>query len=578
MSKYFIVVIVNMGVVGGMLIAYNLFDFVKKRQRTLDSTLEGTKRGPKVLIVGGGAGGCAVASSLLHLHSDAQVTVFEPQRETCITTHMPLAAVGHRSYDLTTSGQHDTLYSPTTWNVVRDAKLVLRGVKEVQPAQSTLTDTDGVVHPYDYLVIACGAQKDLDAVPGLTAADYDRFRVVTSPGPSRDILANTYKGTILHVKVPPRLSSPSNAKHSKNKRNQEETTTSTLGKFLKSALAESRFPLSTSLTSLTAQVRSQNDCAFVSTANVLWKYLTHFNKLKLCPLIVATSEATPCDHLPSEYAEKILELWKERQLDYRTHTILERVDTRTDTAVLKNTQTGATTAVTYKMLSLDLPLVGPSWAKAAGLDDQDSDGFIAVNPMTLQHAKYHNIFALGDCAAIPTIKSYGAVFTQAHVLVHNLMTVMEHAAGRRKQDGLMDVSRSPSHATYDGYSSFPVVMSTWRWMWPEVSWPSLPSASTADHALRPPATTRATPQQKEGLLENPLPSSSPPPASPFLLRRNQHVWDNSAWRDVRGFCNGVYVQLFAYETMHWFVFLRANWNPPSWFRVPLFSSDVRPVS
>ena len=47
-------------------------------------------------------------------------------------------------------------------------------------------------------------------------------------------------------------------------------------------------------------------------------------------------------------------------------------------------------------------------------------GLIDVNPATLQHNKYPNVFALGDVANIPAAKTAAGVFSQAPVVSHNI--------------------------------------------------------------------------------------------------------------------------------------------------------------
>lgn len=45
----------------------------------------------------------------------------------------------------------------------------------------------------------------------------------------------------------------------------------------------------------------------------------------------------------------------------------------------------------------------------ADLSTPESDGFVSVDPGTLRHVKYGNVFALGDCASLPTSKSAAAI-------------------------------------------------------------------------------------------------------------------------------------------------------------------------
>jgi sulfide:quinone oxidoreductase len=74
----------------------------------------------------------------------------------------------------------------------------------------------------------------------------------------------------------------------------------------------------------------------------------------------------------------------------------------------------------------------------------DPDGLVAVDAYTLQHLRYAEVFALGDCSGAPNAKTGAAVRKQAPVVVQNILDV---AAGRE-----------PS-ARYDGYSSCPIVTS-----------------------------------------------------------------------------------------------------------------------
>lgn len=48
-------------------------------------------------------------------------------------------------------------------------------------------------------------------------------------------------------------------------------------------------------------------------------------------------------------------------------------------------------------------------------------GFVDVNKDTMQHNTFPNVFSLGDVANLPTSKTAAAIFSQAPVVVHNLV-------------------------------------------------------------------------------------------------------------------------------------------------------------
>src|SRR5207253_1702679 len=75
---------------------------------------------------------------------------------------------------------------------------------------------------------------------------------------------------------------------------------------------------------------------------------------------------------------------------------------------------------------------------------EGSNGFARVNPQTLQHEVYPNVFAIGDCSNAPTSKTAAAVASQSGVVFRNLNNVMN---GRKPE------------REYDGYTSCPLVTS-----------------------------------------------------------------------------------------------------------------------
>ncbi|OYR17714.1 NAD(P)/FAD-dependent oxidoreductase [Brucella grignonensis] len=71
-------------------------------------------------------------------------------------------------------------------------------------------------------------------------------------------------------------------------------------------------------------------------------------------------------------------------------------------------------------------------------------GWIEVDPATLQHVRYPNVFSLGDAASTTNAKTAAAVRLQAPVVVANLLAAMKGSAPAK---------------TYDGYGSCPLTVS-----------------------------------------------------------------------------------------------------------------------
>lgn len=69
-------------------------------------------------------------------------------------------------------------------------------------------------------------------------------------------------------------------------------------------------------------------------------------------------------------------------------------------------------------------------------------GFVDVNKDTLQHNRYNNVFAIGDCSASPNSKTAASAAAQSPVVYKNMLSVM---AGQQPRQ------------IYDGYASCPLV-------------------------------------------------------------------------------------------------------------------------
>lgn len=95
-----------------------------------------------------------------------------------------------------------------------------------------------------------------------------------------------------------------------------------------------------------------------------------------------------------------------------------------------------------------MPYTYHSVLSEAGLADKT--GLLNVNPRTLQHAKYDNIFGLGDVTNVPTTKTFYSGVAQVHVLRNNI---------ERKLNGLS------LNAEYDGHTEAPLFVDQDKIAW-----------------------------------------------------------------------------------------------------------------
>jgi sulfide:quinone oxidoreductase len=121
------------------------------------------------------------------------------------------------------------------------------------------------------------------------------------------------------------------------------------------------------------------------------------------------------------------------------HDLLE-VRPESREAVFESLDTGEEVVRHYDMLHVTPHQGPPDFIKNSPL--ANADGWVDVDKATMRHVRYPNVFSLGDASSLPTSKTGAAVRAQAPILVKNLVAAMAH---------------EPLEASYDGYTSCPLV-------------------------------------------------------------------------------------------------------------------------
>jgi len=95
----------------------------------------------------------------------------------------------------------------------------------------------------------------------------------------------------------------------------------------------------------------------------------------------------------------------------------------------------------FDMIHVVPPQLAPDFIRSSPLADKA--GWIELNQDTLQHARFSNIFGLGDAGSSPNAKTAAAARKQAPVVAENVLQLL---AG------------NGPHAAYDGYGSCPLTV------------------------------------------------------------------------------------------------------------------------
>lgn len=149
------------------------------------------------------------------------------------------------------------------------------------------------------------------------------------------------------------------------------------------------------------------------------------------------------------YAEPLRKICAERSLNVNYRLNLVKIDWERKQAYFQNLDKPEEKLIPYQynLLHVTPPMSAPAFL--APLASPTSNGFVAVDPGTLQHVQYKNVFSLGDCSSAPTSKTAAAIASQNYIVAQNLLAQMK--ADQEKQEA----GKLPQ--TYDGYTSCPLV-------------------------------------------------------------------------------------------------------------------------
>jgi sulfide:quinone oxidoreductase len=347
-------------------------------------TMSGTGR-YRVVIVGAGSAGITVAARLLRAEKSLRgsLAVLDPADKHYYQPLWTLVGGGVAKKEASEREMRTLIPRGAVW--IKDAAAA------VQPGKKELTTREGRRICYEYLVVAAGLEIRWDGILGLREAL--RTDGVCS-NYSYDFVGKTWEcirsfrgGTAIftHPNTPVKCGgAPQKIMY----------------------LADDCFRRS--------GVRDQAEIVFASANAAIFQVKKYADTLET---VIARKQIT------TAYRRNLIE-----------------IRTLTREAVFEHLDTGEREVMRYDMLHVTPPMGPPAFLRESPL--ADADGWADVDKHTLQHKRYPNVFALGDCSNLPTSKTGAAIRKQAPVAVQNLLALMRGA---------------PLAARYDGYTSCPLV-------------------------------------------------------------------------------------------------------------------------
>ncbi|OWF51728.1 sulfide:quinone oxidoreductase, mitochondrial-like [Mizuhopecten yessoensis] len=354
-----------------------ILEGLKSRSRNFSTSLSFQKN-YKLVVVGGGAGGCAVAAKFVRKLGAGNVAVIEPSQTHYYQPMFTLVGGGIKTLSDTARPMKSVLPAKCDWI---ESKAV-----QFDPVNQKVTTASGEEVGYDYLVVAMGLQLNFNKIKGLPEAfDLDP-----------QVVSNYWTKTVVNTYPAIQRFKGGNAIFT-----FPNTPIKCAGAPQKIMyLAEELFRKN--------NTRNDSEVLFNTALGVIFGV--------------------------KKYAESLQKVIDSRNIkvNYKRNLVEVRASERE--AVFENLdKPGEMEVFKYDMLHVTPPMSTPDELRTS--DIVNEAGFVSVNKDTLQHTSFPNIFAIGDCNSAPTSKTAAAVAAQSGVLERNLSAVMDGGKQSAKYDG-----------------------------------------------------------------------------------------------------------------------------------------------
>jgi sulfide:quinone oxidoreductase len=368
----------------------------------------------EVLVVGGGAAGIAVAASLLRRRSEAAVAIVEPQDKHYYQPAWTLVAGGLFDPSKTERPMRHCIPKGVQW--------IRASVAAFDPAGNAVVLDDGERIGYRVLVICPGLQLNWHAIEGLpetlgrngVTSNY-RFELASY---TWQLVRTLREGAAIFTQPPMPIKCPAAPLKALYLSSDIWRRRGTLGrievKLNISGAALFSVPL------------------FVPA---LLNYVDRYNAALSLKTTLAAIDG------PARKA------WFEIQNE--------------DGSVRR-------VAESFDMIHVVPPQSAPDFVRRSPL--ANGEGWVDVDPATLRHRRYDNVFSLGDACSAPCTKTAAAVRKQAPVVATNIAAQLSN--------------RQPC-TTYDGYGSCPIVVERGKVLLAEFGYGGTPMATFPLDPVKP---------------------------------------------------------------------------------------------
>lgn len=336
-----------------------------------------TEQHHRVVIIGAGTGGTAVAARLRRASPDLDVAIIDPATDHYYQPAWTL--VGGGVYSMAKTRRSVRACLP------RGVTHVAQRVVAMEPDANAVTLADGSRIGYDYLVVAAGIQLNWDAIHGL-AETLGRNGVTSNY--HQDLAPYTWE-------------------------------------------LVSRFHGGTAIfTQPAGAVKCPG-----APQKALYLAADHFRRRGVRAASLQFRSGCPSIFGVPMFAEVLNGVLAGYGAEPHFGSTLVSVRGAEKVAVFETARDGQTVReeVAFDLLHVVPPQSAPDFIRHSAL--ANAGGWLEVNQYSLRHLRYANVFGLGDCTSSPNSKTAAAIKSQAPVLAANLLAALQGAGEPQSYDG-----------------------------------------------------------------------------------------------------------------------------------------------
>ena len=338
----------------------------------------------KIVILGAGAGGIAIANRLVERLDGAEITVVDGKTEHWYQPGFTLIAAGLRPGSYAQSRNADWMPRGVTW--------VQEYAAGIDPEANVVTTTGGQRLPYDYLIVSTGLSLDWDAIEG-----FDMSLV----GPEHGISAH--------------YASPELA----------ETSWRALDRFTDEGGV-----------GLFGRPATEMKCAGapVKICFLAEDIATRKGNRDRTQFIY-NAQADNLFGVPVVH-HRVAQFMSERDIAWRYRHVLKAIDPGRKVATYDTPDGDVQTE--YDFINVVPPQRAPQVIRESGLSHTEmwlDQGWIEVDRGTLRHLRYANVFGIGDINGVPRGKTAASVKWHLPVVEDHLVSEIAGREGTQIFNG-----------------------------------------------------------------------------------------------------------------------------------------------